>query len=441
MLSGSKAGRSLIGHGYATGSIFESPHPRNPAKLSNWVNVTWETWLDDEHGMPLTTAAEAAPNFYWRNPQGGGIRIEEGGSLREAWHRHLASLPETAFIAKQAQLAQTFDPAGSQSLSAVFTVKVEFHEPVPVPDPRGDGTFLADRHYLDASSVHQDAHETIFVRSSGEITGRWPTSKIRSIDWLDPKALSRRQNETPAVEPPLTQEAPSPNPQQTEADSTGTPETLSMPPARAGESWSSEEDAELVDEVRAGVPLMEIVRRHERSEGAIRNRLEKRGLLTHDSAIVRHFRGGWSIDEIAEHYGQTPTAIREQFKRSGIDLDEPEARNGTPEHASDTVPPSPPEQPLTAQEGSAEEDFAPDTCRHEVERNQCNICKDDDKPDVYITAGGSAFHSRPDCPALAIGQRSVERRGGDAAEVRRVRRNSGEVVGRQPCHVCLPSES
>ena len=133
---------------------------------------------------------------------------------------------------------------------------------------------------------------------------------------------------------------------------------------------------------------MEIVRRHERSEGAIRNRLEKRGLLTHDSAIVRHFRGGWSIDEIAEHYGQTPTAIREQFKRSGIDLDEPEARNGTPEHASDTVPPSPPEQPLTAQEGSAEEDLAHDTCRHEVEGNQCDICKDDDKPDVYITAGG-----------------------------------------------------
>ena len=150
---------------------------------------------------------------------------------------------------------------------------------------------------------------------------RWPTSKIRSIEWLDPNGNSQHQDESPVSEPSATRELPQRSLQQPGADPNGAPEALSVPPARAGESWSSDEDAQLVDEVRAGVPLMEIVRRHERSREAIRSRLKKRGLLTHDSAIVCHFREGWSIDELAEHYGETPTAIREQFKRSGIDLD------------------------------------------------------------------------------------------------------------------------
>jgi len=440
LLTGSRVGRRIIAHGTAVGSVYRAPRAEDPTRTTNWVDVDWNVWLSPGFGMSLEQAAEAAPSFYW-DIWHGGSHIEEGDLLRKAWERHLDSLPETAFSGEPAKSSPRADHAEVSAIAAAPTVRVDFHEPVPVPDLWSDGTFRADRHYLDASSAHQDAHEMIFVRSSGEIACRWPTSKIRSIEWLDPNGNSQQQDESPASEPSATQEVPPGNPQRLAADPTGAPEALSVPPARAGESWSSDEDAQLADEVRAAISLMEIVRRHERSAGAIRSRLKKRGLLAHDSAILRHFREGWSIDELAEHYGETPTAIREQFKRSGVDLDEPAADEGTPDPASDTVPPSPPEQPATGQKGSVEEDFAHDLCRHEVETNQCGVCKDDDKPNVYITAGGAAFHGRPDCPALAIGQRSVERRGGDAAEVRRVRRNSGEVVGRQPCHVCLPSES
>ena len=270
--------------------------------------------------MSLEQAAEAAPSFYW-DIWHGGSRIEEGDSLREAWEKHLDSLPETAFSGEPAESSSRADHAETSTIVMARTVRVDFHEPVPVPDPMSNDAFRADRHYLEASSAHQDAHETIFVQSSGEIACRWPTSKIRSIEWLDPNGNSQHQDESPVSEPSATQELPQRSLQQPGADPNGAPEALSVPPARAGESWSSEEDAQLVDEVRAGVPLMEIVRRHERSRGAIRSRLKKRGLLTHDSAILRHFREGWSIDELAEHYGEPPTAIREQFKRSGIDLD------------------------------------------------------------------------------------------------------------------------
>ena len=320
LLTGSQVGRRVIAHGNVVGSVYRAPRAEDPTRTTNWVDVDWNVWLSPGFGMSLEQAAKAAPSFYW-DIWHGGSRIEEGDSLREAWEKHLDSLPETAFSGEPAESSSRADHAETSTIVMARTVRVDFHEPVPVPDPMSNDAFRADRHYLEASSAHQDAHETIFVQSSGEIACRWPTSKIRSIEWLDPNGNSQHQDESPVSEPSATQELPQRSLQQPGADPNGAPEALSVPPARAGESWSSEEDAQLVDEVRAGVPLMEIVRRHERSRGAIRSRLKKRGLLTHDSAILRHFREGWSIDELAEHYGEPPTAIREQFKRSGIDLD------------------------------------------------------------------------------------------------------------------------
>ena len=400
MLSGSQAGRSLIGHGYATGSIFESPHPRNPAKLSNWVNVTWETWLDDEHGMPLTDAAEAAPNFYWRNPQGGGIRIEEGESLREAWQQHLDSLSETAFIAQPDRPSATIERTQTHNTLPAPTVQVDFHEVVSGPDLWGGGTFQADRHYLDVSSVHQDEHETVFVRPSGEIAYRWPTSKIQSIKWLGSGGGSHQREPAPPSRPrspqattaktlPQLEGEPAPNEDETftpemiakrreileqagsgtpnwdgaryrslmdeagiphsdsqpkphtplpdaSSPTTGTSSTTSRPPTRAGESWS--EDDLLVEQVGAGANLDDIVRKHERSEGAIRSRLEKLNLVTHDSEIVHLFDEGWTIDELAGTFGAESSELYERFIRSEITPKKPTEDASTPDDANDRSP-------------------------------------------------------------------------------------------------------
>jgi len=382
----------------------------------------------------------------------------------------------------------------SSTKGAEPTVRVDFHEVVSGPDLWGEGTFQADRHYLDASSVHQDQHETIFVRSSGEIAYRWPTSKIRSIKWLgegggghqrEPARPSRPQSPHAAVAEILPQpeastedetftpemiakrreileqagsgtpnwdgalyrslmgeagiphsdSPPKPHPPSPDADSprTETTSKTSTPPTRAGKGWTEDEDDLLIEQVRAGASLNDIARRHERSEGAIRGRLKKLNLVTHDSEIVHLFHEGWTIDELAGTFGDDSAALYERFTRSGITPTKPTEDAAPPDDAIDRRQAEPPKPEPTREPFPSNE-----LCRHDLAIAQCSTCKYDGESDVYITDGGAAFHSRPDCPALESGQRAVERRGGDIAEVRRVRRGSSELADRQPCIVCFP---
>lgn len=50
-------------------------------------------------------------------------------------------------------------------------------------------------------------------------------------------------------------------------------------PKKAGQSWSEEEDAELVGCFEGGVGFAELARKHGRTDGAIRSRLTKLGKL------------------------------------------------------------------------------------------------------------------------------------------------------------------
>ena len=382
LLTNSREGLRVVAHGYAAGTVFNGVHYQgHPDKTGNWVDVDWDSWLSDSYGLTLEEAKKAAPSFSWHRPVSGS-RIKEGDSLREAWQQHLDSLPETAFITQPDKPSATIDRTQTHNTLPAPTVRVDFHEVVSGPDLWGGGTFQADRHYLAASSVHQDQHETIFVRSSGEIAYRWPTSKIQSIKWLgegggshqrEPAPPSRPQSPqaTTAKTSPQSEGEPAPiedetftpemiakrreileqagsgtpnwdgalyrslmdeagiphseSPPQTpppspDADSPtiGTSSTTSRPPARAGESWSEDEEDLLVEQVRAGANLNDIVRKHERSEGAIRSRLEKLNLVTHDSEIVHLFDGGWTIDELAGTFGVESNELYERFIRSGI---------------------------------------------------------------------------------------------------------------------------
>ena len=50
-------------------------------------------------------------------------------------------------------------------------------------------------------------------------------------------------------------------------------------PKKAGQSWSEEEDAELVGRFEGGAGFAELAGKHGRTEGAIRSRLTKLGKL------------------------------------------------------------------------------------------------------------------------------------------------------------------
>lgn len=53
----------------------------------------------------------------------------------------------------------------------------------------------------------------------------------------------------------------------------------SHPPERAGNAWDKGEDQQLVRDFDAGVTLLELAKRHERTRGSIRSRLEKLGKI------------------------------------------------------------------------------------------------------------------------------------------------------------------
>lgn len=50
-------------------------------------------------------------------------------------------------------------------------------------------------------------------------------------------------------------------------------------PLRAGKAWDKVEDEQLVRDFEAGVTLVQLAKRHERTRGSIRSRLEKLGKI------------------------------------------------------------------------------------------------------------------------------------------------------------------
>ena len=74
---------------------------------------------------------------------------------------------------------------------------------------------------------------------------------------------------------------------------------------------------------------------------------------------------------------------------------------------------------------------------------RCSRCKPLDYPEiVYMTRGWSAaFHKSPCCEWLERGQKMVERRGGDPADVESVNIQVALGSGRQACLVCFDRET
>lgn len=58
---------------------------------------------------------------------------------------------------------------------------------------------------------------------------------------------------------------------------------------------------------------------------------------------------------------------------------------------------------------------------------------------VYVSGGGSCYHSMVDCPALVEGQDEAERQGMRRHEVTSVAMARAVEMGREACAVCFDS--
>ena len=75
-------------------------------------------------------------------------------------------------------------------------------------------------------------------------------------------------------------------------------------------------------------------------------------------------------------------------------------------------------------------------CRHALDWTKCVVCGDGIVGYVYITGGGTHFHTTPDCTALVQGQEKVRRRGGNQEPIEAAHTMSGVVDRRVPCRAC-----
>lgn len=84
----------------------------------------------------------------------------------------------------------------------------------------------------------------------------------------------------------------------------------------AGRAWTLEEEAQLLEELSAGVKLDEISVSHRRTQGAIRSRQRK--------MAANFYLNGMNIDEISLKCRLSTKAVEMALKRRNIDYnDEP----------------------------------------------------------------------------------------------------------------------
>lgn len=104
-------------------------------------------------------------------------------------------------------------------------------------------------------------------------------------------------------------------------------------PENAGKPWLPEDDAELLKLYKAGVSVTEIAKQYKRTKGAIRARLVRLGMAEHRSDILDVYEGidpidnddlryrllhGETISELAQRYGRTEKAIRARLFYMGL---------------------------------------------------------------------------------------------------------------------------
>ena len=104
-------------------------------------------------------------------------------------------------------------------------------------------------------------------------------------------------------------------------------------PENAGKPWLPEDDAELLRLYKAGTSVSEIAKQYKRTKGAIRARLVNLGMAEHRFHVLDVYEGidpidneelryrllhGETISELAQRYGRTEKAIRARLFYMGF---------------------------------------------------------------------------------------------------------------------------
>ena len=141
---------------------------------------------------------------------------------------------------------------------------VEFTEPVEGIDPTDSEPITSNRHRIRAMSIQMDREFTTFIGDGGEIMAIWPTDTISKITWVN---------------------GPDPLNVDMAVGGTGRPSELSRG-GIAGSRWTPEEEEQLRREFGEELTVAEIARRHQRSRGAIQNRLVKLDLIPDSPSLI-----------------------------------------------------------------------------------------------------------------------------------------------------------
>ena len=141
---------------------------------------------------------------------------------------------------------------------------VEFTEPVEGIDPTDSEPITSNRHRIRAMSIQMDREFTTFIGDGGEIMAIWPTDTISKITWVN---------------------GPDPLNVDMAVGGTGRPSELSRG-GIAGSRWTPEEEEQLRREFGEKLTVAEIARRHQRSRGAIQNRLVKLDLIPDSPSLI-----------------------------------------------------------------------------------------------------------------------------------------------------------
>jgi hypothetical protein len=274
--------------------------------------------------------------------------------------------------------------------SHLILAKVTFTTVVEGFDPRPDNPNLSDRHVVAATWMHQDSHESVFVNDHGEVVARWPTDLIDSVEWL-------------AGPPPTVNQPPSRSPEASQRHSPGTKEwrrEIALKSPMAYEKWTSSEDELLATHHADGWTVKQLAESHRRRKGGITSRLVKLGLRGPEAPLVK------------EETTKRPPVVTPQAKQ----------------HPT----------PARPQESGSAELSSDVPCRHDLTLETCTFCKNDGRPSVFMSWGGSRYHASPTCPSLVAGQHEVEQRHGEVSEIINVRPGSEILEGRDPCKTCRP---
>jgi hypothetical protein len=274
--------------------------------------------------------------------------------------------------------------------SHLILAKVTFTTVVEGFDPRPDNPNLSDRHVVAATWMHQDSHESVFVNDHGEVVARWPTDLIDSVEWL-------------AGPPPTVNQPPSRSPEASQRHSPGTKEwrrEIALKSPMAYEKWTSSEDELLATHHADGWTVKQLAESHRRRKGGITSRLVKLGLRGPEAPLVK------------EETTKRPPVVTPQAKQ----------------HPT----------PARPQESGSAELSSDVPCRHDLTLETCTFCKNDGRPSVFMSWGGSRYHASPTCPSLVAGQHEVEQRHGEVSKIINVRPGSEILEGRDPCKTCRP---